>query len=333
MRIFRFEKWFTDVLTSERDYMIFFHTLLEVFGFRICFMEVNISRFRDGDNYHLNRKLKVIKRSDHTISTQQGYILYEEGIGKMMLLLHGMEVELNIIPVHPSDFNGRGMKIRNRGGGFLEWKPLYLKSMISGKIRIAREGEQGMNEEKFSGTGYADYLFSTMSPFRVPVRQLYWGRMHSPDMDLTFSYALGNEKNALRTPGEATESSDEVIGAQMMVQTGGETIRLHKISVYADRWEEFIPPNISCPVSYKVEASSERIKLVLKVVHLKQAIVSEFLKSPKELGRLPMALLRRFTREPNGIKFFSLASLEFELDGQNRKLDEVLMIDEYVRFK
>ena len=70
MRIFRFEKWFVDVLTPARDYMIFFHTLLEVFGFRICFIEVNISRFREEDNYHLNRKLKVIKRSGHTISTK-----------------------------------------------------------------------------------------------------------------------------------------------------------------------------------------------------------------------------------------------------------------------
>lgn len=118
-----------------------------------------------------------------------------------------------------------------------------------------------------------------------------------------------------------------------MVQTGGETIRFSKISIHADRWEEFVPPDISCPVSYIVEASSQRIKLVLKVVHLKRAIVSEFMKNPKELGRLPMAMMRRLTREPKGIKFFSLASLEFELDGQNRKLDEVLMIDEYVRFK
>ncbi|MCK5067634.1 MAG: hypothetical protein KAR16_09350 [Bacteroidales bacterium] len=318
MRIFRFEKWFVDVLTLDRDYIIFFHTLLEVLGIRVCFVEVNISRFGEGHNFHLNRKLKVIKRSGHTISTRQGHILYEEEMGKIMLLLRGMEIELNINPVHPSDFIRLGMKIRKRGNGYLEWKPLYLKAMVEGRIRIEGEREQVMDEEKITGTGYADYLYSTMSPFRVPVRQLYWGRLHSQDLDLTFSYALG--------------AHDEVTGAQMMVQAGGETIRLDKISVHADRWEEFISPGITCPASYMIKASSQRMQLALKVVHLKPAIVSEFMENLKELGRLGLAILRRISREPRGIKFYSSACLEFVLDGQTRKLDEVFMIDEYVKF-
>lgn len=318
MRIFRFEKWFVDILTQERDYFILFHVLLEVFGIRVCFVEVNISRFGDEYNFHLNRKLKVIRRSEHTLSLRQGHILYEEGMGKIKLSLRGMEIDLNLSPLHPSNFDGMEMKIRNRGGGTLEWKPLYLKSMVSGSIRIEGERKQVMDEEKFTGTGYADYLHSTMSPFRVPIRQLYWGRLHSQDLDLTFSYALG--------------AHDEVAGAQMIVQTGGETIRLDKISVLADRWEEFDPPGISGPVSYIVQASSQRMQLNLNVVHLKPAIVSEFMENPKELGRLGLAILRQISREPKGIKFYSSASLEFVLNGHTRRLDKVFMIDEYVKF-
>ena len=319
MRIFRFEKWYADVLTPERDYINIFHTLLEVFGIRICFVEVNISRFGEARNFHLNRKLKVIKRLGHTISTQQGRLMYKEGMGKILLFLRGMEIELNIRPVHPSEFCRGGMRIRNRGGGYLEWKPLYLKAMFEGKIRIEGEGEgeQGITEEQVTGAGYVDYLYSTMSPFRIPVRQLYWGRLHSQDFDLTFSYALGTHEN--------------VSGAQMMIQIGGKILWIDKFTVQADRWEEFEPPGISCPASYMIEANTDRLQLVLKVHHLKHAIVSEFMENPKELGRLRLAVLRRISSEPRGIKFYSSASLEYKFDGQPRKQHEIFMIDESVK--
>jgi hypothetical protein len=215
------------------------------------------------------------------------------------------------------------MKIHNRGGGYLEWKPLHLKAMVTGRFRIIGENEQVMEEEVLTGIGYTDYLSSTMSPFRVPVRQLYWGRLHSQDLDLTFSYALGEE-----VPG----ANDEVSGAQMMVQTGGVAIWFDKISVHPDKWEKFDPPGISCPVSYRVEATSQRIQLTLEVIHLKPAIVSEFMKNPKELGRFRMEILRKISRNPRGIKFYSFATLEYKFDGRIHRLDKVFMIDEYVCF-
>lgn len=318
MRIFRFEKWYADLLTPERDYIIIFHTLLEVFGIRICFVEVNGSRFEGEQAVHINRRLKGIKRWEHTVFTRQGHLQYREERGEIKLLLGEMELVLNIKPVHPPDFSSRGLKIRNRGGGYLIWKPLYLKGRLEGRIHFTGDEEQVMNEEELTGTGYVDYLYSTMSPFRVPIRQLYWGRLHSQDLDLTFSYALGIH--------------EKIYGAMMMIQTGGEILWLDEFRIQADRWEKFEPPGISCPGSYVIEARSDRIQLVIKVIHLKHAIVSEFLENPKELGRLRMAVLRLISREPRGIKFYSSANLEFSLDGKIQKLEEIFMIDEYVSF-
>jgi len=317
MRIFRFEKWFVDVLTPEREYIVLFHSILEVFGVRICFVEVNISQFGEGPNYHINRKLKGLRRSGHTLSTHQGTIQYEIGSGKIMLLLPGMEIKLNLRPDYPPDFHGKGMKIESSGNGSLEWKPLYLKTAISGSVRIEVEEKLVMAKDQISGKGYVDYLHSSLSPFRVPVRQLYWGRLHSMDVDLTYSYALDDNEN--------------LCGSQLIIQSGAETIRLEEFLVHTDQWEVINPPGISCPVSYSIEASSQRLQVSLKVVHLKPAIVSEFAKNPKELGRFRLALLRQLSRDPRGIKFYSTASLELVLDGQTRKLNEVLMIDEYVR--
>jgi len=136
MRIFKFEKWFTDVLTPGQDYLIVFHTLLEVFSIKLCFVEVNISRFAGGQNYHLNQKMKLINRSGHSIRTRQGQIRYEEDEARIKLSLRGMDLELNISPVFPSDFKGRGMLIKNSRRESLEWTPLFLKTKATGKIRF-----------------------------------------------------------------------------------------------------------------------------------------------------------------------------------------------------
>lgn len=318
MPVLKFEKWFTDVLTPERDYLIIFHTLLELIGIRIFFVEINFARFGEDHVFHLNRKQKLIRRSGHSVSTVRGDLKYEDNQAKIRLSHKEMEIELNMKPVSLTGIHKKGMKISNRTGGTLEWKIIYLKTKVSGSIRIAREGKESL-EEKINGTGYSDYLHSNMSPFRVPVHQLYWGRLHSGDLDLSYSLAMDVHEN--------------VSGALMWVHYGKQALWFENISVFPEQWKEFNPPGISCPVSYRMSAVSRGMKLSLVVMHLKPAIVSEFTENPKELGPFRQALLRHLIRGPKGIKFYSKARLEMEIEGRTVQMDEIFFIDEYVRFR
>ncbi|HEC41890.1 MAG TPA: hypothetical protein ENI20_03585 [Bacteroides sp.] len=315
MRIFRFEKWFVDVLTAEGDYVIIFHTLTEVFGKKLCFVEVNIGRFEesgDSKGYHFNQKLKLLKREKHTVSTREGDILLEAGLGSMKLSLRDIDLDLVLSPVHHSGFDLPGMRIPETGHRALNWKPLFIKTMVSGKLRLKGDDQQVM------GNGYVDYLISTLSPFKVPVRQLYWGRLHSKDCDLTYSYAM--DKNG------------ELVGSQMILQVGGNRIQLDKVEIQPADWKKFDPPGISCPQTYTLEAYDEACRVKMNVIHTKPAIISEFVKNTGELGFLRLALLKKISKNPRGIKFFSVASLDLTIDGRTEKLDNMLMIDEYVKF-
>lgn len=313
MSFLRFEKWFLDVLTPDREYILIFHTVTRVLGRQICFVEINAGSL-DGDRpgFHLNRKLRVTRREGHTLTAREGHILYEEGMGRIVLPLPGMEIELNVSPTHPSDFNRRGMIIRNQGGGSLDWKPLYIKAMVTGRIR--REGEL----RKIAGIGYADYLFSDISPLRVPVRELYWGRLHSHDLDLTWSHALG--------------SGSEVLASRLILFTGGREIILEELTVEPGRWRDYDPPGISCPESFSIRGTAGEIDLRMKVRHLKPAVISEFIENPKDLGRLKHQLLKKISKDPRGIKFFSEADVELSYPDRNMQLSDLLMIDEYVIF-
>ena len=93
------------------------------------------------------------------------------------------------------------------------------------------------------------------------------------------------------------------------------------------------PPGISCPTSYSIESADEVCHVQLKVRHTSPAIISEFAENPGELGKWRLALLKKISGNPRGIKFFSFASLNVRLNGKTMDMDDLLMIDEYVKFK
>ena len=110
------------------------------------------------------------------------------------------------------------------------------------------------------------------------------------------------------------------------------SILLFLTTFLPEDWKIYHPPGISCPTSYTVDARSEDCKVNLNVMHTKPAIISEFVRNTGELGKLRMALLKRISKNPRGIKFFSKASLALRIDGRTEKLDDLIMIDEYVKF-
>ena len=315
MRIFRFEKWFVDVLTADRDYMIVFYTITEVFGFKICFVEVNIGSFEDtgsSGGFYLNQKLHLLKRENHTLSVREGDILLEAGLGKMKLSLREIDLELDFNPVHHSDFDNPGMGIPKTGRTSICWKPLFLKTLVSGKIKMHGDKRQIL------GNGYVDYLISARIPFNMPVRQLYWGRLHSQDCDLTYSLTI--------------DKNNAVTGYQMILKFKGNHMQFDTLDIQPGEWEMYDPPGISFPTGYTLEAFDDRYRIKMKITHTKPAIVSEFVENTSELGWLRLALLKKISKNPRGIKFFSNASLEIIFDGQTTNLDDLILIDEYVKF-
>lgn len=316
MKIFRFEKWFFDILTRGKDYIIIFHTITEFFGFRLCFIEVDIARFKgsgwQGDNFMTNTKLKILSRKGHSIATDRGDILIEPGGGGITLSLQGIEMELNFSPQYYSGFDLPGMSIRTSGRRSLRWNPLYLRAMVSG--RISMEGES----IEIDDSGYADYLISNLLPLNVPVQKLYWGRLHSKTIDLSYSYAL-NESQGKKW-------------CLMIIHAWGKTKQVQKMEIRDGESEQYDPPGITCPASYTLEASCDTCHVLLSVEHISPAIVSAFAENPSSLGKWKKTLLKRMSRNPRGIKFFSIARMEITIEGKTEKLEDLFMIDEIVVF-
>ena len=160
---------------------------------------------------------------------------------------------------------------------------------------------------------------SCYNPLKVPVRELFWGRLHDVQMDITYSYALGK--------------GDRSLGALLILRMDDQVIEFHKLSIEVHSREESDALGISVPASYTPECRNDSIRLELKVKHYEPAIVSRFTDTQDSLGRYRRKLLKWISGDPKGIKFYSSADISLESGETINTIHEVLMISEYVKFQ
>jgi len=316
MKLFRFEKWFFDILTENREYFIFFHTLTEFLGFRVCYIEMDMGRFKDTGKipeFQLtNAKLSLRLKSGDSLVTDRGSISIDRDFSYFDLTLEDLKIELEIKPELLLVPEPGGMLIKRSRRQILNWRPLFLKYLVSGRIR------QGVNEFTISDSGYADYVQSTINPVKVPVYNLYWGRLHSDRFDLTYSFAEGSGGTEKWTT--------------MILQMDNESRQIDLLKLRPGEKQFHKEPGITCPASYRIEAADDSTRVSIEVRHIKPAIVSAFTDNPEKLGKLRRTILKKLAREPRGIKFFSSATCEITLKGKTKTVEDQLMIDEFVVF-
>lgn len=306
MRIFSFEKWFLDILTRDGQYIIVFHTLTRILGIKICYLDIQM-----GNHFNHHQKLHIKRRKDHTIETEEGNLTLDETGAQFKLRLKTGEFEIRLTPEGDQSFVQSGLLIPADSPRKLSWKPLHLKAEITGKLPM------GDRNQALLGTGYTDYLFSNLSPFRIPVRQLYWGRLHHREVDLTYAYAL--------------DRNQQILGSWMLLRHHGTRTQLQHLKIHSVEWKTYDPPNLSCPLSFILDATGT-IQLRLRVQHGEPGVISEFIDNLSGMGKLQQAIIRWLSRNPRGIKFFARGTIEITQGSDRHTLEEIPMINEYVRF-
>ena len=317
MKIVGFEKWFFDLVTPEEDYIIFFHTFTKLLAFRISFLEIHHVRNAHQESveksFSRNSNLEIKSRHGHSVLTDRGEILVNSVECNIDLKLDDVRLQLKIDPVPAPGRTWPELTIRSSRRQFLRWRPLFLKGLFTGEI---------ITDEKLrveGCKGYADYLISQYWPPRVPVRTLYWGRLHHDRLDLTFTFAE-NEKKGRKW-------------CTMIIHMDDEVICFNEISMEIASWDSSESLGIRFPRNYSMTAQSGDEQVKMKIEQDRPAIESIFLDSPKIPGFLSKKILKLLAKDPRGIKFFSRAWIRLQLRGQVITLKDEFMITEYVVFK
>jgi len=317
MKIFKFEKWYFDILTPQNDYIFFYYTITKLLKYNISFFNLNLIPFKPSGlidrTYNINTKLKIKKTNNNSVSTDKGEIVIDKLGCKINLTLNGIKIRLTTHPYPIQDVVWSYLTINSKNHQFIKWSPLFLKSRFSGEFVL--ENNTISIDNYF---GYADYLFSNYFPWKVPVKTMFWGRIHHNIYDLTFAYSE-NQKLVQKW-------------CKMIIRLDNYIYQMDDFIIVSKDYDYSNELGIMYPGSYKLYGKNNLITVELSSRHIKIADESTFIDLPVRLGNLQGKFLKYLSKEPKGLKFFSKAVVKINCRGSSYVFEDEFFIDEYVVF-
>lgn len=315
MRLFEYKKWFFDVYTSTNVYFIVFITKIDVAGTTKLYLQVHASNEQESGAYrktfNLSTKLDLLEYSSDGIVTRQGKIGFSHDKINLSLTNRDFSIDLTYNLPYSSFSQQSEMSIQGRKKAFLTWKPVFPRATVNGSVDAGEHFIYHFENE----TGYSDYVQSTFLPLTIPAESLYWGRLHAPETDLTYSIVRGKK-------------GKKQWGNVYAWHKG----RLFEFDVHKVECMEYSQSKelkIYYPDKYSIVAKHSEASIEITVYNHRELIINDFIGDAINPGRLALQTLRWITKNPRGIKFIAAADVKMHAPDSVLECSNLPIIDEY----
>ncbi len=176
--LFFFEKWYFDAQSADGSFALAYFAPMALLGKRSA--ELVVCLFPPGEE---GRRQSVhLKAGD--FSLDEGRARASFSGGELALSpeectftcsREGVEVELGYRPMDPPWVPGGGGRLLEQKARALRWVVPVPRARVEGRVKV------GDRERSFSGFGYSDFVQTDIPPWRLPLRELLWGRALGPD--------------------------------------------------------------------------------------------------------------------------------------------------------
>ena len=308
MIVFKYQKWFFDVCTSAGEYFILFISHITVFGKDKIYLQAygtGVLVFQ--------AELELLEISDDSIRTRQGDITFNENQVALSIVINKFAVSVKWTTSFLPQYQLNPFFLEKRSGG-LKWKPFFIRAAVNGYVKV-----DDINKFTFiDDNGYIDKVESTFLPFIMPVKHLYWGRLHSDEIDLTFTYVI--------------ESKTHQISSKIYVINNGNALEFDSANLIIHDQKKYLANSLYYPEKYKIEATNSVYQLTMQVYDHEITVVSDFINDVKQYGVLSTKLLAVISKNPRGIKSLAKASIKLSGSSSDVNFNDLILIDEYVCF-
>jgi hypothetical protein len=186
MSLFKLRKWYFDVITDRGDVLYAYLVVYRVWGMRRALVSAHLVT-PDGRHVRDSRTLPApsLKNEDRI---EIGDHKLEKGPAGLRLLLDlpGLRVDLRYAPAGDWHPNGKGVLL-SEGRRTLGWEVPFFRAAVSGTL------ESGGTRLDAGGTGYHDFVWTDIPPWRLPAKELVWGRAHFPSASLVWNQLTTRE--------------------------------------------------------------------------------------------------------------------------------------------
>ena len=186
MSLFKLRKWYFDVITDGGDVLYAYIVVYRLWGKRRALLSAHLVT---ADGRHINESVTLpapsLKNEDRIEIGSHRFQKGPAGI-RLFLDLPGLRVDLVYAQAGDWHPNGKGVLLR-QGRRTLGWEVPIFRAAVSGTL------DAGGEKLDAGGTGYHDFVWTDIPPWRLPAKQLVWGRAHFPSASLVWNQLTTRE--------------------------------------------------------------------------------------------------------------------------------------------
>ncbi len=315
MKLLGFNKYFFDIITENKDYLIFYISILKAGGY-YSILQAQCSTPGPSGNYlsrfNIKTKIRFINANENEIVFSEGTINIEDRSIKVNLSTSALEIDLVYENISQPSTLLNDMEIRISGHNMLTWGPLHIKSKVNGFLKY----DAGIISI-FDSPGYTDLLRIRNISLKIPVSRLLWGRLHSKDIDLTFSLIINKDKSTY---------------SKLFLRVDNQIMEFSYLDFVAHVEKASSVLSIIYPARYLISAKHKTGEISLEIYDQNAVIYNEFMDLRDQAGRLLSAFVRRISGDPKGIKFMARADIILKNNLVIKEFHGLPLISEYVCF-
>ncbi len=316
MKLSGFNKFFFDIITENNDYLIIYVSILKAGSCYYSILQSQCSVPGPSGNYlsrfNVKTKIRFVNASENEISFAEGKIYIGPQSIKFNLLTSALGIDLVYENIsHPSTLLN-DMEFRISGHNMLTWEPLHIKSNVSGCIK-----HDTGTITIIDSPGYTDLVKIKKIPLKIPARRLFWGRLHSEDIDLTFSLII---------------NKDNSTNSKLFLRMDNQIMEFSNLDLYIQEESASSGLSIIYPGRYSINARNGTCKISMEIYDQNAMIYNEFMDVNDQAGQLLSALVRYISHDPKGIKFMAKADIILKNNLIIKEFHSLHLISEYVCF-
>ena len=310
---YRLRKWYVDTVSAQGDYLFSYLSELVLFGIRRCQLTFILTSSGGSPrifNFPLRGPLRYSGAAAaefhmgelHFRITREGLEVRAEEGGCRLSCRSSANFEVPLPELR--------LIIRGAGRSSISWFPLGIRIPVRAAVRLP-----GRTLQLQSSPGYADFLESALFPLIVPLRRLFWGRLHAGEMNLVYTVYQAR--------------SGEQRG-KVLVQVNHRLFVFNRVCLQSRDWSVSPDLKMRYPKRVVLFAWGKGNSLELDVRHTRITMESDFV-SDSGASRIERIGVRFLSRNLRSIKFFATADIKFMAAGHRVVLKRRFLIAEFVR--
>lgn len=307
------KKWYFDILTPDNELIYFYLTNIKFFNWSSTLFNLHYIN----EEQHLSISKKIENKTIRTIENDK--VIFVDGCVQFInevFLINYESSDLKINLIYKDLYSNKAslsQQFIHYKRSKIDWYPIINSGLACGNL-IINDNQIMINGYK----GYADFIHSTIFPFKMPISILHWGRMHHDKIDLSYSIAYN--------------SSKKLYWSKMIARLEQKIIEFNNIDIDITKEKYFDKLNIHCPDICLLKAKNDKIEINLEINNEKVFRDTHYIDEYKDIQKAYFKVIKYSLKNICGIKFLSKAKISANIK-EFETIEDVKGIGEIIKFK